>query len=265
MRTRYGHCIEYDTIRSQIILFGGNFGGGYLNEVWRYNSAGDSWQQDTFASTIVIDKRREHACAIYPIRNLLYVYGGYYINNPTPYFQDLWQYNLTDFTWVLLNNGIPEVGLHFNVMIYAQSLNSLLVLMGESQSGVSSSIYQFNLGNSSASWKIVTTGSQVPAGRYSMSSSFNSQTGEFIMFGGNLGNNYANDLWKIQIEPSTINSSRVLTNSKSNAVPSTVTLKTPVSASSGNTNKFLVRQSTCRYYPKHLLPQHYKNRPLLQP
>jgi N-acetylneuraminic acid mutarotase len=96
---RYSHTAVWDPINAQMLVFGGYNGTSYLNDLWAYRPASNSWLQLSPA-TVPPPARRSHTAVWDPANAQMLVFGG---EGTSPYFNDLWAYQPASNSWLQLN------------------------------------------------------------------------------------------------------------------------------------------------------------------
>jgi hypothetical protein len=183
---RFGHCLEWDQGRNQLILFGGITRSAYLNDLWTYSINSDQWQQVTPAGNSTPPGRYNLACAFNTQLTTIHVHGG----EGRQFYQDLWQFDFSSNSWTLMDAGNSNVRRSEHSIRYSKSLDSLLLFLGfnTQTSTFNNAIYQYSFSNPSAGWTLFqASGSQLPSARAQFSIGFNPQTGEYFVFGGKSG------------------------------------------------------------------------------
>jgi hypothetical protein len=86
-RARGEHALSYDAERQTVLLFGGRFEGGTLDDTWEWN--GDTWT--LVQGTIAPSPRYWHAMSSDSARRKIVLFGGYKITGE--YFADTWEWD----------------------------------------------------------------------------------------------------------------------------------------------------------------------------
>jgi len=101
---RYGHTAIYDLARDRMLVFGGQDGAGFHNDVWALALSGTpAWSPLTLAAPSPVG-RAGHTAVYDVTRDRMVVFGGQYDEaGPIPYFSDTWCLYLSGTpTWVAL-------------------------------------------------------------------------------------------------------------------------------------------------------------------
>ncbi len=89
---RYGHAMVYDSLRDEIVLFGGSFQFDPLhNDTWVWRE-GQGWAEVNLGGSRPTGRRR-HSMAYDSRRGVVVLFGGLYTNFPTFALGDTWEWN----------------------------------------------------------------------------------------------------------------------------------------------------------------------------
>jgi N-acetylneuraminic acid mutarotase len=103
---RSNHAAAWDSTTGHMLVFGGYGGGGYLNDLWSYDPAGNSWAVLSPQSTAFGPAPREEASAVWDATyGQLLIFGGSRGGNEP--LEDLWAYRPASSTWVELASDGP--------------------------------------------------------------------------------------------------------------------------------------------------------------
>ena len=192
---RWSHVAVY-TLANNMLVFGGYSPSiGYLNDLWEYSVSSNSWIQLNPSGNIPIG--RSGCSIIYTNSNTFIIFGGF---NFSSFFNDLWQYDISNNSWTLLNpSGNLPVARNGHNAVYTKSNN--MFMFGGTIQNASGAIYlndlwQYDISNNF--WTQLTPSGSLPPPRAWHSYVYNANT--MLIFGGeaNYGA-YLNDLWEYSV------------------------------------------------------------------
>jgi N-acetylneuraminic acid mutarotase len=106
--SRYYHAAVWDAADAQMLVFGGFTGGGidlYLNDLWAYQPASNSWTQLSPSGSPPSPGRYYPTAAWDAADSQMLIFGGY---NAGTLFNDLWAYQPASNSWTQLSpSGSP--------------------------------------------------------------------------------------------------------------------------------------------------------------
>jgi hypothetical protein len=130
---RSGHRLVYDSDRHKVILFGGNDGQNYLNDVWEFDTASRTWSNITPGSGSMPIPRAYFGMAYDQTRHKVVVYGG---SCSTQFSNvgivgDTWEFDPATRTWTQGANTIPIfVGLTGSALAYDPTRHQIIAFGG---------------------------------------------------------------------------------------------------------------------------------------
>jgi len=122
---RYGHTLIYDPINQRGLLFGGRTPIGVVSDTWAYNYTNNSWTEVN--TTNKPDGRYWHTMVYDSNNEKGILFGGY--GTYPEIFNDTWEYDLFDNTWIKLNPIIKPWNRVGHAMIH-DSENQKTILFG---------------------------------------------------------------------------------------------------------------------------------------
>jgi hypothetical protein len=189
---RFGHAMVYDSLRGQVVLFGG-FDMMSLGDTWEWN--GIAW---TFRSTTGPPPRFQHALAFDSSRGRTVLFGGR-ASIPS-YLGDTWEWNGA--TWAQSNIGKPSPSARGTHALAYNPTYGRVVLFG----GYGGSFPYF--GDTwewdGMSWTRRSTSGAGVRAVHAMA--YDSARDRVMLFGGFNGSQYLGDTWEYHgIRPGDIN------------------------------------------------------------
>ncbi len=193
---RYGSSMVYDSLNNVFVLFGGYVStGAAVNETWIYNLSSNTWEQkypDTSPS-----ERTEHAMAFDSWNNVTILYGGN-VNS----LHDTWVYNYSSNNWTNMAPLVtPTITSHGDLSF--DSVNGVSIMFGGLDSGYTRSAETWVYNYSSNTWTNKNPSSP-PTARYNHDTSFDSESGVLILYGGDIGSETdIDDTWAYDFSANT--------------------------------------------------------------
>lgn len=105
-RARFGHNAIWDPQRSVMVLFGGQDGNTFYNDLWEYDPVANRWNVPMAGVDIVSQpSQRYGAAACYDDAGHLLITHGF---TSTGRFDDIWQLDLASSTWTDISPAAGE-------------------------------------------------------------------------------------------------------------------------------------------------------------
>lgn len=191
----------YDTARERVILFGGDPGAPYLNDVWALTLTGTpAWMQLSPAGTKPAG--RTYANVILdPDRDRMVVYGG--MPTASTSVNDTWELSLTgQTTWIQLAPAgpLPEAR-EGHTAINDQASARMIVFGGAASPERASEVSALSLSGSPV-WSDVTPGGIPPRPRGYHSAIRDPLRGRMLMYGGWDGSDGIDEVWEMSLDDS---------------------------------------------------------------
>ncbi|MEW5759462.1 MAG: kelch repeat-containing protein [Candidatus Thermoplasmatota archaeon] len=190
--SRSGHAMAAIYNDDKVVLFGGYYGTGYLDDTWVYDLSDNTWINKTLATKPF--NRDSHAMAAIYNDDKVVLFGGW---GGGARWDDTWVYDLSDNTWT---NKAP-VTKPFNRDSHAMATiynDDKVVLF--SGSGLWDDTWVYDLSDNTWTNKAPAT---KPSGRslYAMAAIYNDD--KVVLFGGWDGANYQDDTWVYDLSDNT--------------------------------------------------------------
>lgn len=189
-KRRY-HCLTY--YKEKIFCFGGEFGYKLLNDIYCYNLQDFTWKK---LYSKVEPKPRRYSSLV-TIGNCLYLFGG---RDENKRMNDLWEFNTDTNQWkelISFHGKAPSIrAAHIGVSYK----DSYFIFGGNSFEKEQNDLYEYNVLNKE--WKEIMIDSDITP-RYWHSGCVNSN-GELYISGGFWQDINLRDLWRIQLNPTSL-------------------------------------------------------------
>jgi galactose oxidase-like protein/Kelch motif protein len=199
---RSGHRAIFDAPRNRVLIFGG-FDGNYLNDVYQYSPASDTWQPVVTSGTP--PGPRISAGLVYdPIRERMLVIGGYILGT---IYDDVWALSLTGTPqWTKLSpTGAPLGPRRGHAVIYQPSQDRVVVFGGFDGSNFRNDVWALSLGT--ASWtRLFPSGSPFGSAqpREESAAVYDAARNHMIVAGGRSPIDTFDDVWALWLGPNPI-------------------------------------------------------------
>ena len=126
---RTGQQMIYDPILDEIVLYGGNRGGGdqsSLDSVWKYSISDSQWVEISAETTPV--SRFGHHMAYLPLNRSIFLFGGFKTSDYAR-LSDTWLYYLDNNTWEEVSLSVSPSA-RSNAALCYDSLRNRVLLFG---------------------------------------------------------------------------------------------------------------------------------------
>ena len=193
---RHGHSAIYDPVRERMVVFGGQDGSGFLNDVWMLSLGGTPvWTQLTPGGAPP-GVRTAHTAIYDPVRDRMMVFGGYIGGyHGSGYLNDVWELGLAGTpAWTQLDptGALPRA--RGNDIAVYDPLGDRMVVFAGSYSDI-----QFR--TLSDVWALPLAGTPVwaqltPSARDGHSAIYDPVRNRMVVFGGYP---YQNDVWALSL------------------------------------------------------------------
>jgi len=172
---RERHSMAYDSINGKVILFGGNFAGGYDDETWAYDLDTNTWTNMT-PPTPKPSARGYHSMAYDSINDKVILFGGYDGGSN----DETWAYDLGTNTWTNMTPSTQPSARLDTSMAY-DSINGKVILFGGWDGSDKDETWAYDLDTNT--WTNMTPSIQ-PSARHTHSMAYDSKHDKVILFGG---------------------------------------------------------------------------------
>jgi hypothetical protein len=182
---RWDASLTWDSTGNQLILFGGQTYGGYLNDIW--SSWPLAWSNPCPTCTSSPPARADHAAAFDATRGVLVIYGG---TAGFTYFDDTWEWNGT---WSQRCSGCAPGARTLAVMAW-DPVNGHVILFGGGPGPTPlNDTWQWD----GTSWTKLSPASS-PSARFGPAVATDTVRNRVLLFGGypGYGGRTFNDTWE---------------------------------------------------------------------
>ncbi|MHA1474699.1 MAG: Kelch repeat-containing protein [Promethearchaeota archaeon] len=180
---RTGQQMIYDPILDEIVLYGGNRGGGdqsSLNSVWKYSISDSQWVGISSETTPV--SRFGHQMVYLPLNRSIFLFGGLK-NSDYERLSDTWLYYLDNNTWEEISPTESPSARSDSALCYDSLKNRVLLFGGYNYDHSKlNDLWVYYPNNNS--WTELTPSSSPPT-EYGHSLFYRNNGGEVYIFGRN--------------------------------------------------------------------------------
>ncbi|MBV8842534.1 MAG: hypothetical protein JO307_06965 [Bryobacterales bacterium] len=189
---RAGHRMVYDSARSKVILFGGqDTQGNYLNDIWEWDTAAQTWTNVTPTTGPLPSPRSYFGMAYDPVRAKVVIYGGG-ANDSVNSVGDTWEWDPAAKTWTQTAGSPIYAGLREASLAWDPNTQQIIMFGGIPYwQTLNGSTYSYS---STAGWNLLTNSG--PAPRMSQAMSTDPVRSKVVMFGGVGDNGSVQDTWE---------------------------------------------------------------------
>ena len=195
---RFDHTAIFDAVNDRMIVFGGLWSSGVLNDVWELSfSGGPKWTQLAPLGTPPI--ARQAHCAVWDsVRSRMIVFGGVGL----AYRNDVWALSLSgELRWTqILPDGTLPPGRHAATAIYDPAGDRMIVFGGDYHQGSSTislnDTWALFLSGTPA-WKQLAPSGTLPRARWNHSAICDPARGRMVVFAGEDLPAILNDTWTL--------------------------------------------------------------------
>lgn len=175
-----------------MIIFGGTDGGNYFGDVWKFLNS--TWTQLSFSDQQTPSERAYHS-AVITQNDIVYIFGG---TNDASAMSDVWKLDLNSlqFSKIITTNNIGAR--FFHGAVYLQSQHKMVIFAGDLGGVPTNQMYALNLQNQT--WSGVNARNTIPSARVSIGMSISTFSQLLVVFGGNTGGTYSNELFTFNFD-----------------------------------------------------------------
>ncbi|MFA5795419.1 MAG: LamG-like jellyroll fold domain-containing protein [Candidatus Brocadiia bacterium] len=184
---RYGHDMVWDGTR--VIMFGGEDGTSFKNDLWWYNPVSNTWTQKIAHGAPGSPAQRYYQTMVWDGTRVI-MFGGWSAMNKN----DVWWYDPNTNTWTQkIAHGAPgsPAGRYMHSMIWDGT--NVILFGGWNASVYYNDVWWYNPGTNTWTQKIAHGTPGSPVGRYMPTFVWNGS--KCVMFGGYDSSADRNDLW----------------------------------------------------------------------
>jgi uncharacterized protein (TIGR03437 family) len=190
---RYGHSAIYETSRDRIVISHGFTDAGRFDDTWAFDLKTNSWSNLSPSSNRPLRRCLHHA-SYDPTNSRMYLYGGCSSPfGPCP-LGDLWTFDLNQNQWTELTPAAaPPAREHYGMGF--DIARGRLVLFGGAGPGLLNDTWEYDPG--SAKWQQTAIAGALPAARQRHETTYVSDRGTLVFFGGSTSAGPSNELWML--------------------------------------------------------------------
>ncbi|MBI5543754.1 MAG: hypothetical protein HY901_07710, partial [Deltaproteobacteria bacterium] len=188
---RKGHAMAYDAARGRVVLFGGEYKGSVLQDLWEWDGA--SWALRTLEGPAP-SARARHALAYDRERERVLLFGGEVPDGSwdKTFLDDLWEWDGA--RWHLLGAGGGPPARSEHGMVFDPERKRLLLFGGRVKDSVGdNTVHQDTWEWDGAAWSKILVETK-PEARRGHAMVFVPRVG-VVVFGGSSGNRFFHDSW----------------------------------------------------------------------
>jgi N-acetylneuraminic acid mutarotase len=187
---RYLHTAVWDAAGGRmLVLWGYNNSSGFLNELWSYQAAANTWVPLAPAGTLPA-ARAGHRAIWDAAASRMLVFAG---NDGQYYYNDLWSYGATTNTWVPLTPSGPPPAVRWrHTAVWDAVGNRMLVFGGRDGSGPGNDLWSYQAATNS--WTELSPGGY---SRYDHTAVWDTVGNRMLIFAGD-PSRLGRDLWSYQ-------------------------------------------------------------------
>ncbi|MEZ4521403.1 MAG: kelch repeat-containing protein [Thermomicrobiales bacterium] len=196
---RFGHNAVFDDQQQFVVIFGGQAGSTFFNDVWIYDPVRNAWTElDPGDGDGTPLNRYGAGGALQPDGNGFYISHGFTSDGR---FDDTWLYDLQSGQWT---DVTPDAGQRPSprcLMRMASDPDRERLLLFGGQSNTAAYLGDFwAFDTATTSWTELEPESGSPSPRNLYSLVRNTESGDLFLFGGASASGMLNDLWSYRVE-----------------------------------------------------------------
>ena len=194
---RFGHNAAFDAAENRVVVFGGQAGSDFFDDVWAYDVAGGSWSE--LGGTGGAPQPRYGAGGAFdPSTRTLHVSHGF---TNSGRFDDTWTLDLEGAAWTDVSPGSDERPVERCLLRcgWDGDRNRLVLFGGQSNvSPFHGDLWSFDV--EAQAWREIAGEGPSPRNLYA---AFTDGSGGFYVFGGRDEDGDQADLWRFDLAPET--------------------------------------------------------------
>lgn len=185
---RCAAAMVYDSAGGRALLFGGTGGEAFLNDMWAYDPASDTWAEVQPVGDPP-SVRVGHAMVYDSANGTVIMYGG---RNEDGFFDETWTYDIAANTWSLVQTaGDAPTERYGHSMVYEPASGKAIVTGGWDSIVYLSSTWAYD--PKTKSWTSLDTSGAVPSPRAGHTVIHDPGSGSLVLFGGTDGSGFFSD------------------------------------------------------------------------
>ena len=185
---RVSHSMAYDSLRGQVILFGGRSSSNIaLNDTWAWD--GTNWTNIT-PNNNIIPARYDHVMTFDSNKGQIFLFGGFGNNSGTARLNDSWTWDGANWINVTPNTNNPP-GLNGHALTFDIERGVAVMFGGASDVGTNNRTWIWD----GTSWSDVTPAGDNPPIRNDHALAYDGQRRQVVLFGGHGLSRKLNDTW----------------------------------------------------------------------
>lgn len=193
--------LVYDPSHHQMILFGGYRNQGRDNDTWLFDLESYEWEE--INPPLSPPARSDMGMAYDGTNHIVILFGGYCIESQREKCKDTWIFDPVAQTWSEMDPEPSPPVIYGHSLDYDSQLDQFLLWGGHmsvlDQGGMASAGYNDSIWSYNATdnhWQEIPPGIQShPIARYWHQTAYVSEVPGLMVFGGDSGYGYKNDIW----------------------------------------------------------------------
>jgi len=180
----------YDPDGHRVLMWSGQSGGTFFDDVWSFDLATETWSE--FTPPAPIPGRRYGTVSVYdPVDDDLVTFGGFTFQGR---FEDTWRFDPVADTWTEVTPGVSPLKRCLHSAAY-DSRDHRMVMYGGQNAGPLDDVWLLDL--ATHTWTDVTPATR-PDGRFFAAHVYDANHHRSVLFGGNRGSaggGLTNEVW----------------------------------------------------------------------
>jgi hypothetical protein len=191
---RFTHNAVYDHANRRMLVWSGQGSGAFLNDVWAFDLEAHTWS--AFAPPPPMPNIRYGTAAVFdPIARHLVTYAGF---TDQGRFGDVWRFDADGVAWTDVTPAGGGPGVRCLHSASRDIRDHRMIMYGGQRSGPLGDLWALDL--ASGQWsELAAPGA--PPGRFFATQAYDSIRHRVLIFGGNLGSSFSNEVWTFDLDP----------------------------------------------------------------
>lgn len=187
-KARFGHNAAWDAAGKRLLVFGGQAGSTFFNDLWAYDPASNRWSVITQGGPA---QRYGAGGAFDPVSGTFYVSHGFTSQGR---FDDTWALALADGRWsdISPSQGRPLKRCLLR-SVWEPGMKSMLLFGGQSNSAPYHDDF-WRLDTTAGAWREVTAEPR-PSARNFYAAAYDDSESRLLILGGATASGLSNDVW----------------------------------------------------------------------